>query len=325
MSTGHRKLSAWYLQLAQQLEAGLTLAEALRLSRGTGIPAHGLDAMARKIETGGSASDALNAASEWLPLADRLSLSAGAIAGRMPRTLRALSTRHAQLGAAKLRVLLACLYPAAVLHLGLILLPITRMIDWETGFAWSPAAYIRGLSFTVIPLWTVAIVLWILVRQENVWVARLFRIIPIVRNYVRAQALSDFCFGLGNFLEAGVPIDRAWAAAGSISRAPDLKAAAKSMAPVIARGEPPGSKLADANCFPPDFIALYRTGETAGQLESNLLRLAEQNQEKAQRALSLASVVYPGLALVCVAVGVAYFVISVYGGYLKMLTGLADQ
>jgi hypothetical protein len=76
--------------------------------------------------------------------------------------------------------------------------------------------------------------------------------------------------------------------------------------------------------IPPEFIALYRSGEASGQLESNLLLLAEQNQEKAQRALSLASVVYPGLALACVAVGVAYFVFSIYGGYLKMLTGLAD-
>jgi type II secretory pathway component PulF len=325
MPLGHRKLSAWYHILAQQLEAGLSLADALLLSRGTGMPSYGLDAMAETIRAGGSTEEALNKGSIWLPLPDRLLLSAAAAAGRMPRTLHVLSVRHAQLGAAKLRALLACLYPAAVLHLGLFLLPVVRMIDWETGFSWDTAAYVRGLSFTVIPLWTAMVAVWVLVRQQNPLIERLSRMTPIVGKYLRVQALSDFSFGLGNFLEAGMPIDRAWATAGAISRSPELKSAAKLIGPVIARGEPPGPKLAEMDCFPPDFIALYRTGEASGQLEQNLLRLSTQKHEQAQRALSLATVVYPGLMFLCVAAGVGYFVISIYGGYLKMLTGIAEQ
>jgi len=60
-------------------------------------------------------------------------------------------------------------------------------------------------------------------------------------------------------------------------------------------------------------------------LEQNLFRLASLNQESAQRALKLATVVYPGLMFLAVAAGVGYFVISIYSGYLKMLTGLADS
>ncbi len=281
--------------------------------------------MAQIIERGGSADGALNAAAKWLPLADRLFLSAAASAGRMPRTLRILSLRHEQLGSAKLRALLACLYPLAVLHLGLLLLPIVRMIDWEKGFMWSPTAYVRGLALTLLPLWATIIALRLLARRQNPVIARLTRMLPVVGNYLRAQALADFSFGLGNFLEAGVPINQAWAAAGLISRSPDLKSAADAMGAVIARGEPPGPRLANWKCFPPDFVALYRTGEASGQLEQNLLRLAAQNQEQAQRALTLATMVYPGLMFLVVAAGVAYFVISIYGGYLKMLTDLASQ
>jgi general secretion pathway protein F/type IV pilus assembly protein PilC len=324
MPLGHRKLSAWYHQLAQQLEAGVGFADALRLSRGTGAPSAGVDAMAATIEGGGSIDDALTRASAWLPFADRLFLSAAASAGRMPRTLYLLSSRHALLGSAKLRTLLACLYPVAVLHLGLFLLPVMRMIDWEKGFAWDPAAYVRDLAITVLPLWGVACFAWILLRRQNPVIVGLSRLIPIVGNHLRARALSDFSFALGNFLEAGVSIEQAWAAAGTISRSPGLKNAADAVGLVIARGQQPGLMLASTKGFPPDFVALYRSGEISGQLEQNLLRLSHQYQEQAQRSLTLATIVYPGLMFVAVAAGVGYFVITIYGGYLKMLTGLAE-
>ena len=324
MSFGHRNLSAWYHQLAQQLDAGLSLVDAARMSQGIGAPKDGLESIARTVEAGGSVDDALSTASRWLPFSDRLFLSAAAAVGQMPRTLRVLSVRHAQLGSAKIRALLACLYPAAILHLGLLLLPLVRMIDWEKGFQWNTAVYLRGLAFTLLPLWIVATVVWALLKRQNALAARLARITPIVGSYLRSQALAEFSFGLGTFLESGMPIDRAWAAAGLISQSPDLRSAAESMAPVIARGQPPGVHLAATRCFPPEFIALYRTGEASGQLDQNLLRLSTQQHEQAQRALSLATVVYPGVMFLGVAAGVGYFVVTLYGGYLKMLTGMME-
>ncbi|HTO02345.1 MAG TPA: type II secretion system F family protein [Opitutus sp.] len=323
MHLSHGKLSAWYHQLGQQLGAGLPLPDALRASRGAGIPSETLNAMAAAISAGGNTNDALNASAGRLPPADRVSLAASALAGRMPQTLQALSVRHAQLAAAKMKTVLACLYPAAVLHLGLLLLPIVRMIDWEKGFAWDAVAYARGLAFTLLPLWTAAIFIGVFMRRQNSVTLRLLQKLPIVGTYFRTQSLSDFSFTLGNLLEAGVPIDRAWSMAGLSSRSPQLKAAAKSMGLVIARGEQPGAALEALHCFPPEFAALYRTGEMSGQLDQNLQRLSALNQEQAQRALSLAAMVYPGLMFIAVAAGVAYFVISVYGGYLKMLTEMA--
>jgi type II secretory pathway component PulF len=70
---------------------------------------------------------------------------------------------------------------------------------------------------------------------------------------------------------------------------------------------------------------LYRTGETAGQLEQNLFRLATQFEQQSARALSLATKIYPAALFLVVAAGVAYFVISIYAGYLKMLTDLAKS
>ena len=147
---------------------------------------------------------------------------------------------------------------------------------------------------------------------------------PALRGYVRAQALADFAFVLGNLLEAGVMIGDAWEAAGRVARSRELKAAAEAMQLLIARGDAPGSKLAAWPCFPPDFAAVYRTGEASGQLEANLLRLAAQNQEAANRCLAFATVLYPGLMFLAVAGAVAYHVIMIYAGYLKMLGKMAE-
>ncbi len=319
MSLSHRKLSNWYRQLAQQLEAGLPLPAALRSSRGTGASPANLDAMAARIEAGGSTGDALRTAESWLPLGDVLALSAAAEGGRMPQTLRHLSHRHAELGSAKLKLLLACLYPLGVLHVGLLLLPVMRMIDLEKGFHWDAFVYARGLAATVLPLWGAAALIWYLARRGNPVLGRIADALPAIGGYRRNQALADFSFALANLLESGVPIGQAWAASGAITRSPKLKAAAEAMTAVVAARAAPGSQLYAWPCFPADFVALYHTGETTGQLEANLHRLAAQYQDSAARSLTIVTLVYPAALFLLVAAAVAYHAIRIYGGYLKML------
>ena len=324
MSLSHRKLSAWYHQLARQLEAGLPLAAALRSSRGTGLPAARLEAMAQKIEAGGSVDAALEAAEGWLPLPDRLVLAAAAEAGRMPLTLNSLSARHARLGAAQLRLMVACLYPLAMLHFILLLLPVMRMVDWDKGFNWDFFAYTRTVAFTVLPLWAAILALVFLARRQNPVLSRVARLLPFVGGYLRAQGLADFAFALGNFLDAGVLIGRAWSIAGSIASLPELKRASVAMEAVIVRGEKPGSQLSNWACFPPDFVALYHTGETTGRLEESLFRLADQYQDRAGRALTLATLFYPALLFFAAAAAVIFHIIKFYSGYLKMIEKLAS-
>ena len=135
--------------------------------------------------------------------------------------------------------------------------------------------------------------------------------------------MADFSFALGNFLDAGLSIDRAWLSAGLISRSPELVAASQAMTTRIEGGEAPGPQLSSCPCFPEDFVALYRTGESTGQLEQNLLHLASLNQERANHQLKLATLIYPSLLFIIVAGGIAYQVISFYAGYFNMLSNLA--
>ena len=323
MHLSHRRLSVWYHQLAQQLEAGVPLAEALRAVPVAGVPASGSEAMAQQIEAGGSVDDALRLA-PWLPAADRLFLAAAAGVGRMPRTLYNLADRHEQLRAVQGRMLLAGLYPAVVVHLGLLLWPVLRMVDWEKGFVWDGFAYARSLAWTLLPLWLLVAVGWALARRQSPVLHGLAHGLPGLRGYVRAQALADLAFALGNFLDAGLPIAQAWATAGAIIPSRELQTAATALAQAAARGEAPGAHLGAWACFPAEFVALYRTGEKTGRLEQNLLRLAAEQQERARRALNLAAMLYPALLFLIVAGAVAYAVLSFYAGYLGMLGKMAE-
>ncbi|WP_158277487.1 type II secretion system F family protein [Opitutus sp. ER46] len=324
MPLRHQVLGAWYTQLAQALDAGLTLRDALALPVAGGGVQRTAGEMWAAIEQGGSVDDALRAAGNALPEADRLTLSAAAEIGTLPVMLRRLSDRHQRVAVAQTRMLLACAYPIGVLHLGVLLAPVLRMIDWNQGFRWSTGVYVETVLALLVPFWTVVAVAFALARRRPEIVRAISVRLPGLGRHLQAQALSDLAFLLGSFVGAGVRVSDAWAAVGLVTTAPELRTAANALSEVAERGQPPGTELARWRCFPTDFVAAYRTGETSGQLDVALLKVSEQQQQRAEHGLTLVMILYPALVFLAVACLVGSQVLSVYGGYLRMLTKMAE-
>lgn len=325
MPLSHTKLSTLYRQLAQQLSAGLTLAQALRAP--SPAPAGDCFRLAAMAEGGLAVAEIVAAAGEWLPLSDRPFIVAAAGSGRLPQVLANLSERHAQIGATQMRAGLACIYPLGVFHFGALLFPFLRLIDFENGgLQWSTQAYLGGLLAILLPVWGSGAVLWFAVRVGNPLALALLDALPAIGGYRTHQALADFAFALGNLLEAGAPIGDAWKDAGKISRSRRLSRAADEINAVIQSGLAPGPRLEATRAFPSEFIARYQTGETTGSLEASLLALAADHQARANQRLTIASMLYPGLLFAAVAIMVGWFVINFYAGYVgnlnKMLEGM---
>ncbi len=320
MPLSHAKLSVFYRQLAQQLAAGLTMAEALRAP--SPAPARDRDRLADMAENGGSVSEIMASAGSWLPERDRPFLIAGAGSGRLPLVLANLADRHAQISSTRRRVFFASAYPLFVFHVGALLLPFLRMIDFEKGLEWSTAGYVGGLLAVLVPAWGGAALLWTLVRRGNPAAHALLDLLPAIGGYRRHQSLADFAFALGNLLEAGTPIGKAWSDAGVISRAPRLRRAAERICEHIEQGRSPGTYLGATGAFPDDFASRYQTAERAGALEASLLALASEHQERANGRLAAASMLYPGLLFACVAAMIAYLVIGFVLKYVDTLNGL---
>ena len=324
MPLPHNKLSSFYHQLAQQLTAGLTLAQSLRAP--SLAPADDTSRLAALAENGVSITEIVAAAGSWLPQSDRPFLVAAANTGRLPRVLTNLADRHAQIAQTRRRVALACVYPVGVFHLAAVILPFLRLIDFEVGLRWNLAAYLGGLFAILLPVWGGAFLLWILVRRDNPLAIALLDVLPAIGGYRKNQALADFSFALGNLLEAGAPIGKAWLDAGHIARSRRIGAAAATIHGRIELGEAPGPHLARTHVFPHEFVARYQTGETTGNLDNTLLALAADHQTKANQRLMAASMIYPGLLFGAVAVMVGWVVISFamqyYGTINKIMDGM---
>lgn len=317
----HRDLSNWYAQLGQHLEAGVLLAEALRMCEG--MPLKGRHAMAERLEQGDTFNAVMASPPKWLPRADRQFLVAGMETGSLPLTLRNLSERHAAIGATQLKIILGMAYPVGVLHIAALLLPITRMIDYESGVQWDLTRYLTEAAMVIVPIWLVIVTVFCLARSDSPLLPRLLRCLPILRAYSQAQALADLSYSLGTFVAAGVPVPSAWRLSAKLVNDTRFKKLAARLEPTFAAGGDPSAELRQHKCLPADFAAFYRTGADSGQLDSNLLKVGRQYQERANRAMTLAALAYPTLAFAAVAVLVIMTIFDVFGGYLEIFELIA--
>jgi type II secretory pathway component PulF len=318
----HKLLANWYLQLSQHLDAGIALAEALRLSKGP--PPGDRQRLASAIEAGDDVAQVMKHAPSWLPSADRIFICAGQQTGRLPQTLSTLSDRHSRIGANQLKAILGLVYPIGVFHIAALVLPLVRMIDFEVGFEWSASQHLLLSAALLLPLWALILCIYFLAKTENPLLPRLMQAIPLLRRYTRAQALADLAYALGTFLETGVPIQSAWKHSVRLTRSPRLTAAYRQIEPILKRGEDPADSLGNFAVFPPDFVAFYTSGAQSGKLDQNLLTAGQRFQAQANQAMTFAAIVYPSLLFAGVAGCIAYSIFQVYGGYVDMLMDLAE-
>ena len=318
----HKTLSNWYLQLAEHLESGTMLAEAITVC--SGPSPRDRFRMSALIEAGTPIETVMNAAPAWLPKADRVFITTAMETGRLPQTLRNLSDRHERIGANQLKVILGILYPLGVYHIAALILPIVRMIDYEAGFTWDAPKHLLQSSLLIGPLWALIALILFLVKTDNLMLPRILRCIPLLRRYSKAQALADFAYALGTFIDAGVPMDIAWGGSARIAHDPSITRAYRAMEPTFAAGADPVTQLKSHKIFPPDFVAFYAAGTQSGKLDQMMLKSGQQHQTQANHAMTYASIVYPTLLFACVAAFIIFTIFQVYGGYLDLLTDLAE-
>ena len=316
----HKQLSHWYAQVGQHLEAGILISEAFRMC--DGMPTKGRFAMAESLERGETFNHVMAHAPAWLPKADRQFLVAGMETGSLPRTFSNLAVRDATIGATQLKIMLGLTYPMAVLHIVAMLLPVVRMIDYESGVDWNFTTWLQGSLTLLVPIWLIIALLLYLARSHSPLLPRLLRVLPILRRYSLAQSMADLAYSLATFIAAGVPVPSAWRLSVKIVNDARFIKACKQMEPVFATGQDPSAELKHFACFPSDFAAFYRTGAQSGKLDENLFIAGRQYQDRANHAMTLASIVYPSLVFAVVAAIIISTIFKIYSGYLDIFDTL---
>ena len=121
--------------------------------------------------------------------------------------------------------------------------------------------------------------------------------------------LAAFCYGCAAYLQTGMTLPAA------VSRLAEKNSRQREMLENIAAEITAGNSLADSldkyrKFFSSSFIALLRAGETSGNLEIILLRLAEQYEEAYRLQQKLKTImIYPVLVL-CTTLVMAYFLLT---------------
>jgi type II secretory pathway component PulF len=312
----HKQLANWYAQLGQHLAAGILLADALRMCEGP--PAKGREIMAERIQKGDTIGATLRDAPRWLPQADRYFLIAAAETGNLPHTLQNLSDRHDRIGATQLKVALGLLYPMGVFHVAALILPVVRMIDYEVGFQWDMASYCIQALTLLVPVWIGIALIYYLARSDHPLLPRLLRCLPLLKKYSEMQALADLSYSIGTFIAAGVPAPSAWRLSIKIVNDPRFNTVIKKLEPIFAEGHEPGDALQQHKCFPPEFRACYKAGVASGKLDSNLIQVGQQFQQRANNTMTVAALVYPSLLFIIVAGFIITAIFQVFGDYLSI-------
>ena len=318
MSASHTTLANWYRHLAEQLEAGIPLPDALQAAPGPSLTAR--KQLFEPLLAGETVARVIATAPPYLPHADRMFIIAAADSGRLPETFFNLHRRHERIAGIQRRVLFSTLYPLGVYHLAAAMLVLMKHLDYEAGLS-SLNPSLMGLQALalILPLWALIGVLMLMARIESPLLPRLVRCLPLLRSYSRAQAVADLADSLGNFVETGLPIQRAWHYATEITHAAEFKRAYRSLQSTFEAGEDPAQELPKLKDFPADFCAAYQTGAVSGKLDQSLYATAKLYQAKANRALSLAAMTYPSILLALVTCMIAYTIIHFYAGYLSLL------
>ena len=135
--------------------------------------------------------------------------------------------------------------------------------------------------------------------------------LPLAGSLIRKLASARFSRTLGSLLENGVALMPALKIVRNVVGNTVIAAAVDAAADAVEKGQPLGDCLVEANVFPPMSVQMIRVGESSGQLEAMLSKVAAVNERDVETdALRMTTLIEPVMVLV-MAVIVGFIVLSV--------------
>lgn len=302
-----KRISSWFFELSDSLGSGFSPAESAGMA--DGIPRVTREALKSRFESGSSWSDALAELCPFLQNGELSIITAAELSGNLPSVFRELGEVRKESASFQSRIKLAALYPLGILHLGALLFPANYLVEGKL------EAYFISVGMIYVPLWVLISVLAIAFKVSPRFMKVAQSMMPIIRSYSINRDLSRFCRTFAACIRSGVPVETCWQWALDAADSARLEKEGQLAIRAIKEGRPASEAFSEKGGFPRDLRQLYRIGEKTGSLDVNISRAAETYSSAARKRLFLATLVYPQLMFLVVAVFVAVKVISFYKGY----------
>jgi type II secretory pathway component PulF len=321
---GTRALAGSYRQLSELLRAGVPLLRALRLlARARSHPALAAawGEVADRLAAGERLADAMEGRQGVFAPVHIAMVRAGERGAFLEPVLARLASLLEQQADLRGKVLGNLLYPVLLLLVGFGIvvaalvffvpkfeeyfmkmpeLPFaTRILLGTSALVTEHAWLMAGLSVAALAGVAVA------ARNPRVRVAAVRRVmrVPALGPLFSSIAVARFARMLGTLLENGIPMLQALAIARDSAGNPVLATAVDAAAEAVRHGEPLSRPLAESGLFPEEVVEMISVGESANNLPSVLVRLADTLESRIDRMLAtLLRLMEPAMLLLIAAV-----------------------
>lgn len=302
-----KRVSSWFFELSESLTAGFSPAESVGMA--DGIPKKIGISLSQRFEEGSSWTAAFDAQCPFLQVGERSIIAAAELSGKLPAVFKELGEVRKEAASFQNRIKLASLYPIVILHFAALLFPLEYVIDGKF------EAYLVSVGMILVPLWVLLALLSIAFKFSRRFKKGLQSLLPIIKSYSINRDLARFCRTFAACVRSGVSVESCWQWALDAADSSRLEKEGKLAIRTIKAGRLASEGFVDKGGFPPELKQQYRIGERTGSLDVNIERMAEMYSSVAKKRIFLATLVYPQILFLVIAVFVAIKVISFYKGY----------
>lgn len=341
---GTRDLLLFTTELSDLLASGMTLGNALQAlaRRKTGRPMDAIIAGLRDdILHGSSLSDALARFPETFSNLYVSMIRAGEASGGMTEVLRRLVEHYERIQQVKEKVIMAMVYPAIVLTMGLATLvfsmvyviPKFQVVFQSMGQALPlPTRILIGLSRGMVRYgWLVAIGIagtCVMVHRtiqtpqgRLAWDGFLLKL-PFVRGIIASAIYANFARTLGSLLANGVPVLEALRiverTVGNAVIGREIRKARER----VTDGTTISGPLAAGRVFPQVMTDMLAVGEQTGDVPGALGHIARRYENELDRHVKIFTTALEPILIVLIALGVGFVAISILMAVFNLTQGL---
>ena len=330
-----KDLSFFYLQLAIQIDCGVTLTESLMtVMEQMDNPAlrDVIRDVLKDVESGATFSDALARHKDVFPVMFIYLVQAGESAGVLPRVLRDYADFSDKEGRFRSKIISGAIYPCIMLvaSIGIIVFLLTfvfpkfvKVFEKLGGTLPLPTRIIMSSSGFMVNNWLALLVLgtcaiggavaFVIMTEEGKRYLDWIKIkAPVMGVLSQQVAMTRFARAMGLLLEGGVGMLEALAIAEKLVGNRLIADEVKGLYRAVADGQSPGDFLEQCSYFPPLMVRMVRTGEKIGALPRLLTRVAGFYERETEIALDgMVSMIEP-MMIVSMGVIIGFIALSMF-------------
>jgi len=274
---GARSLALWYRSLSYLLRAGVSLSEAAH-TLGEKSDNGTLRAVSREVARAAREGKPMNEALQDYPGAfpafARAVMEAGQQTGNLEKTSASLAQYYDQIYALQVAYRSQLAHPFILLAFYILIPALPIWFHW--GFGAFAVALIARVARTALILILLVLAWKALIQWQPFALAfdRLKLSLPWVGGIFRKAALSRWARSMAMLFSAGVGMGKAMEAAAAACGNAAIEAAIMREVPRILEGQPLSAAMKASGEFPDTAVEMAAAGETSGELDEMLTRVA---------------------------------------------------